>query len=86
MQSTMSGATQEDGERSNSQLFGAILRILYAIRGSFLVFVLAVGIVWTAVGLYLQEGVIAAMLVIWGVSAILYAGIGYGSLKLIKYN
>lgn len=82
----MSTATQEDDGQSNSQLFKTALRILYAVRGSFLVFVLAIGLVWTGLGLYLQEGVMAAMLVIWGVSAVLYAGIGYGCLKLIKYN
>lgn len=67
-------------------VLAVILRILYEIRGSFTMFVFALGISWMLLGVTLQNGVIAGMLVIWGVSAVLFAGIARLGFKLIGYS
>jgi hypothetical protein len=82
-------ATTAEPKRRNlpdNSVLAAIVRVLYAIRGSFTVFIFALGVVWLLLGLALQSGVIAGMLVIWGVSAMIFAGIARIGFRLIGYS
>jgi hypothetical protein len=65
-----------------------IIRILLAIRGSFLLFVATMGVVMILLGATVLggQGVIAAMFAIWGVSAVIYASGGVLFLRLIGYR
>jgi hypothetical protein len=65
-----------------------VIRVLLAIRSSFLLFIATLGILLFLVGvvLYGGRGVLAAMFAIWGVSAVLYAGFGFLFLKVIGYQ
>lgn len=62
-------------------IIGTLLRI----RSSFLNFTIAVGIILMVIGVIRWEGVVAAMLVVVGASAIIFGLIGYLCLKLIGY-
>jgi hypothetical protein len=68
------------------------IRLLLAIRSSFLLFIVATGVFFVAlasapspVGLG-GTGVLAAMFAIWGLSAILYAVVGFVFLTVIGYR
>lgn len=62
-----------------------VVRFLLAIRSSFLLFLTTVGIIVTVLGLTVMSGAMAGMFVIWGTSAVVYAGIGYAILWAIGY-
>ena len=64
---------------------GLIIGTLLRIRSSFLNFTIAVGIILMVIGVIRWEGVVAAMLVVVGASAIIFGLIGYLCLKLIGY-
>jgi hypothetical protein len=49
-----------------------VWHVLYAIRGSFSIFLIALGILCTILGIALQTGSTAGMLVIWGATALVY--------------
>jgi lipopolysaccharide export LptBFGC system permease protein LptF len=67
-----------------------LIRVLLAIRQSFLLFIVALGVFMIGTGFVFQQlgmyYVLAAMFAIWGVSAILYAVGGYFFLKVIGYR
>lgn len=69
-------------------------RVLVAIRSSFLVFVLTVGVLLIVGSLVvsglvlpgIEFSIVSAMLLIWGVSALIYAVLGRIGLRLIGYS
>ena len=72
-----------------------VIRVLRQIRGSFMYFVASVGVVCIVLGAVgplipwfgsFVEGPMAGFLGIWGVSAILFAGLGFLFMRLIGYN
>lgn len=63
-----------------------VVRVLYIVRGSFLAFVFAVGVLMLFAGIVISDGLMAGLLGIWGVSAILYALVGKFMLQLIGYG
>jgi hypothetical protein len=87
----MSTATESD----SNPLQSGIYRVLKAIRGSILLsfvsvglFLLGVGMIFeianvTAVEITQQDGIIAGMLGVFGISAVAAAGIGYGILQIM---
>lgn len=89
---TVNGPGQELDERN--VLVRALVRILVWIRSSFIAFVGAIGTTFLLSGLLvsglvvpsLEYGVVAAMCIVWAVSAYVYAVGGYFGLKLINYN
>ncbi|WP_321112047.1 hypothetical protein [Halorussus salinisoli] len=81
-----SSTEQEQDESILSRSWDLILEVLLAIRGSFLLFVAAVGALLIVAGAFAMNGVLAGMFGIWGASALLYAGLGYLLLKLVGYQ
>jgi hypothetical protein len=82
-------ATQRESERKNlpeNPLLAAVVRVLYTIRGSFTAFIFALGVIWLLIGIALQVGVMAAMFAIWGISAMIFAGIVRLAFRLIGYS
>lgn len=72
---------------------GIAVEVLVAVRGSFLAFVTAMGIVFLLVAVVLSEhvpgihhGVLSGMFAVWGASAFLYAALGHVGLRLIGYR
>ena len=63
-----------------------VIKILLTIRSSFLLFMMTLGIILFVIGGMIAEGVPAGMFAIWGVSAVLYALLGVGFLRLIGYT
>lgn len=68
--------------------YGPLIRVLLAIRRSFMVFSIFLGFVMIAGGVVVEyvftnQGVFAAMLVIWGGSAIFFGTLGYGLVILL---
>ena len=65
-----------------------VVTVLKTLRGSFLLFVMAVGVVCILTGLVLQyvlgKGILAGMFGVWGFSALLAAGVGYLALSYIQ--
>lgn len=68
-----------------SGVSAVVLRVLLAIRGSFLLFTVAVGIIMVLAGFLLGQGVVAGLLGILGASAIVYGILGYLVIGLIDY-
>ena len=72
-----------------------VIRVLQAIRGSLMYFIASVGVLCILLGAigpmipglgsYVQ-GTMAGLLGIWGVSALLFAGMGYLFMHLIDYR
>ncbi|WP_266082067.1 hypothetical protein [Haladaptatus caseinilyticus] len=90
---TVNDSTSESGSSGRGSDHGAfsivtepLLRVLLAIRGSFLLFIASVGVLFIVTGATIMDEVLAGMFGIWGVSCLLYAGLGYGLLKLIGYH
>jgi hypothetical protein len=81
--STVSESRSKD--LPDNRALAAVMRLLYAVRASFLAFVFVVGVVWLLIGIALGDGVMAGMFGIWGVSAMLYAVLGKFALQLIGY-
>lgn len=72
---------------------GLLVRLSLAVRSSFLAFVATLGGVFLLLAVVLSEhvpvlthGVLSGMLVVWGVSAFLYAALGHVALRLIGYR
>jgi len=68
--------------------YGPLVRVVLAIRRSFMVFTIFLGFVMILSGVVVEyaftnQGVLAAMLVIWGVSAIVFGALGYGLVILL---
>jgi hypothetical protein len=70
-----------------------VISLLLAIRSSFILFVAALGTICFLLAMLfstyiplLNYNVLAAMFVIWGVSAFVYAALGYVGLRLIGYH
>ena len=87
----MSSDPEDDYRLDDDQ--GPLVRLSLAIRSSFLAFVATLGVVFLVLAVVLSEhvpfvtnGVISGMLVVWGVSAFAYAGLGHLGLKLIGYR
>jgi hypothetical protein len=82
-----SGSSKRGSDRGAlSIITEPLLRILLAIRGSFLLFIVSIGVLLIVTGVTIMDGVVAGMFGIWGISCLLYAGIGYGLLNLIGYH
>jgi len=90
--STAADRSRSD-ERSNPLVrVGASLLIW--IRSSFIAFVGTLGTVFLLCGLVLSDfvlpgfdrGILAAMFLVWAVSAFIYAVAGYGLLRIIGYS
>ena len=73
----------------------SVIRALRKIRGSFMYFVASVGVLCILLGVVgplipwfgsFVEGPMAGFLGIWGVSAILFAGLGFLFMRLIGYS
>jgi len=70
---------------------GPVIRVLLAVRGSFNIFTISLGIVAVAISIFMelisfQQGVLAALFMIWGVSAIILGLSGLVFLRLIGYR
>lgn len=61
-----------------------VVRVIKAVRSSFLLFVTLVGVISLLIGIYLNEGVLAGMFGVWGISAIVAAAISYVLLSLLQ--
>jgi len=70
----------------NNPVVEAIIQFLYAIRGSFSVALFVGGILTAILGLVLNNGVMAGMLVIWGASAMGYAILLKVFLKIFMFT
>jgi len=88
---TVTDRKQQEGRSNPLVEYGA--STLVWIRSSFIAFVGALGTVFLCCSLVLSglvpgiyHGILAAMFLIWGVSAYVYAIVGYGLLNLIGYN
>lgn len=77
---------QSPDQRAFERIQTGIAELLVAIRSSFIYFVWAVGSLMFVSGVILQDGVMAAMLTIWGISAIIYGVLGFLGLRLIGYT
>lgn len=77
---------EEENEPVHSRITEPILRLLLAIRGSLLLFIATTGVLFILGGITVMEGALAGMFGIWGVSALLYATLGYLLLKIIGYH
>lgn len=90
----------EDKSTAEGVVLGGVLpdsvvEVLQAIRGSLMYFIATVGVLCILLGAigpmipwfgsYVQ-GTMAGFLGIWGVSALLFAGLGYLFMRLIGYN
>ena len=66
----------------------SVVTLLKTLRGSFLFFVMAVGVVCIITGLVLQyvlgKGILAGMFGVWGFSALLAGGVGYLVLSYVQ--
>lgn len=62
-----------------------IIDVLLWMRSSVLNFIISLGVALFVIGLLIPDGVVAAMMVVWGVSAILFALLGYACMKAIGY-
>ncbi|SIR74717.1 hypothetical protein SAMN05421858_3589 [Haladaptatus litoreus] len=66
----------------------SVVTLLKTLRGSFLLFVAAIGICCILFGLFLEfvlgEGVLAGMFGVWGFSAMLAAGAAYAVLLYLQ--
>lgn len=90
----MSGSMREmifGDPEDRSEDHGPIIRLLLAIRGSFLLFTVSLGIAMILSGFvvdvtFANQGVIAAMLVIWGISAIIYGMLGFVFILGVEYR
>jgi len=87
----LNGDSEGDYRLDDDQ--GPLVRLSLAVRGSFLAFVATLGAVFLLIALALSEhvpgvhhGVLSGMLVVWGVSAFVYAGLGHVALRLIGYR
>jgi uncharacterized membrane protein YdbT with pleckstrin-like domain len=83
----MSGETVSEASDSDELTLyseqGPLVQTLLAIRRSFLVFTVFLGFVMILGGVvtelvFTNQGVVAAMLVVWGISAVICGTIGYG--------
>lgn len=89
----MSDIGEMDGEDRNV-VVSLVTSGLIAVRSSFIGFVVAVAIVFLTLSVLLSEyvlpsvnhGILAGMTFILGVSALLYAALGKGVLRLIGYS
>ena len=87
----MNGDPENDYRLDEDQ--GSLVRLSLAVRSSFLAFVVALGVVFLVLAVILSKhvpfvtnGVVSGMLVVWGVSAFVYAGLGHLGLRLIGYR
>lgn len=69
----------------DNRALATVYKTLYTIRGSFLAFVFAVGVVWFLAGFILNDGVMAGLFALWGASAMLYAVLGLALVKAVRY-
>lgn len=82
----MSETVPEESEPEEITLYsehGPLVSTLLAIRRSFLVFTVFLGFVMILGGIvtelvFANQGVVAAMLVIWGISAVFFGSLGFG--------
>lgn len=70
----------------DNKALALVVRALYLVRGSFLAFVFACGVLMLLAAVVLQNGLMAGLLGIWGGSAILYAIAGKLLLGLFGYT
>lgn len=89
----MATSSDPDGDYRLDEDRGLLVRLSLAVRSSFLAFVATLGVVFLVVAVVLSEhvpgvthGVLSGMLVVWGVSAFVYAGLGHVALRLIGYR
>ena len=61
-----------------------VVQAIRAIRSSFLLFVGVVGVVSLLVGIYMNDGILAGMFGVWGISAIASAAIAYALLSVLQ--
>ena len=79
------------GNAADDAEHGPIVRLLLAIRGSFLRFTIFLGVVMIVAGVAVEytltyQSVLAAMLLVWGVSAIIFGLLGFGFVLAIEYG
>jgi len=81
----MGGKSLRSKQLNLSFLTSIVIRIFTAIRSSFSIFLVALGIVFIILSLPI-EGAMAGMSIIWGVSAIIYAVILSIVLRLLSFS
>ena len=86
----MSAQTTPENTQSDEQQ-GPVIRLLLAIRGSFLYTVMTIGVTFVVLGVLNQQltfvrPLMSGMFFMWGISAIVYGILGIGALRLIGYN
>lgn len=77
---------------SGNDLRGVTYRVLKTLRGSFLLSLVTIGVVLFAIAVIVdtgirftgQDGVIAAILGIFGISAVLFGAVGYLALSVLQ--
>lgn len=82
----MSGAGMSNDVGALDRIVSLFVGLLIAVRSSFLVFTITLGVLMFVTGMVLLEGVLAGLFGIFGVSAVLYGVLGYVGLKLIGYT
>jgi|GEM_PF-3545156 len=88
LKASMLGGTAVETEVGESEP-GPVVQILLALRRSLTMFTLALGVTMIVAGVVLEftlanQGVLAAMLVIWGLSALVVGILGYGFIIWIR--
>jgi hypothetical protein len=85
--------TGVERDRTDESDHNPVVSLLLAIRNSFIAFTAAFGIVCLLLAVFLSEyisgisyEVLSAMFAVWGVSALVYACLGYVVLRLIGYH
>jgi len=78
--------TRSDESYSENKFIDYVLRILYVIRGSFSAFLFVLGIVSLLIGLIMGTGTMAGLLVIWGVSGMVYAVLLKAALTFLSFR
>lgn len=75
-----------DSSRPTESMKRHVISILLTIRRSFIAFVVTLGTLSILIGALVQDGAVAGFLGIWGVSAYIFAALGYIGLRLIGYT
>jgi hypothetical protein len=89
----MATSSDSDGDYRLDEDQGSLVRLSLKVRSSFLAFVATMGAVFLVLAVVLSgyvpgvtHGVLSGMLVVWGVSAFVYAALGHLALRLIGYR
>lgn len=87
----MSAQNSPENYQPDEEEPGPVIRLLLAIRGSFLYSVITLGVILAVLGVLNQllgfvRPLMSGMLFMWGISAIVYGIVGIVGLRVIGYS